>query len=104
VFQPFTYSRTALLLDDFAKALSIADRVVLSEIMGAREENTYHIYAKDLAHKIDNCVWFEGFEEIADFVTLRAHAGDLILTLGCGDINKAAKMIINKIRTAPSYS
>jgi UDP-N-acetylmuramate--alanine ligase len=47
VFQPHTYSRTYLLLDEFAKALSIPDRVVLSEILAVREENTYHIYAKD---------------------------------------------------------
>ena len=61
VFQPFTYSRTAMLLDDFAKALSIADRVVLSEIMGSREKNTYNIYSRDLADKIDGCVWFDAF-------------------------------------------
>ena len=56
VHQPFTYSRTAMLLDEFAKALSIADRVVLTEIMGSREKNTYNIYSKDLAAKIDGCV------------------------------------------------
>ena len=44
VFQPHTYSRTALLLDDFAKALSIPDKVVMSEILPVREVNTYNIY------------------------------------------------------------
>ena len=58
VFQPFTYSRTAMLLEDFAQVLSIADRVVLSEIMGSREKNTYHIYSADLAAKIRGCSWF----------------------------------------------
>ena len=66
VHQPFTYSRTKMLLDDFAEALSIADHTVLTEIMGSREKNTYHIYAKDLADKIDGCVWFPTQQEVAD--------------------------------------
>ena len=96
VFQPFTYSRTALLLDDFAKALSIADKVVMSEIMGAREHNTYNIYTKDLAEKIPGSVWFDGFEEIADYVMQNAEEGDLIITLGCGDVYKCAKIMCSK--------
>lgn len=94
VHQPFTYSRTAMLLDDFANALSIADRVVLSEIMGSREKNTYNIYAKDLADKIDGCVWFPTFEEIAKYVTDNVQSGDLVITTGCGDVYKAADMMI----------
>lgn len=96
VHQPFTYSRTAMLLDDFARVLSIADRVVLSEIMGSREKNTYNIYAKDLADKIEGCVWFPDFEEIAQYVLSNAKPGDLILTMGCGDIYKCAKMMLGK--------
>ena len=95
VHQPFTYSRTAMLLDDFAKALSIADRVVLSEIMGSREKNTWNIYAKDLAEKIPGCVWFPEFPEIADYVVAHAEPGDLIITLGCGDVNKCAHMMVD---------
>lgn len=95
VHQPFTYSRTKMLLDDFAQALSIADRVVLSEIMGSREKNTYNIYAKDLADKIEGCVWFKTFEEISDYVLAHAEPGDLVVTLGCGDVYKAAKIMLN---------
>lgn len=94
VFQPVTYSRTALLLDDFSAALSIADKVVLAEIMGAREHNTYHIYSKDLADKVEGSVWFPTFEEIAAYVLANAGEGDLVLTLGCGDIYKCAKLIL----------
>ena len=97
VHQPFTYSRTAMLLDDFAKALSIADRVVLSEIMGSREKNTWNIYAKDLAEKIPGCVWFSEFPEIADYVVAHAEPGDLIITLGCGDVNKCAHMMVEML-------
>lgn len=97
VHQPFTYSRTKLHLDYFAKVLSIADVVVLSEIMGSREKNTLNIYSKDLADKIDGCVWFNTFDEIADHVSSIARDGDLIITLGCGDIYKAAKKILKKL-------
>ena len=97
VHQPFTYSRTAALLDEFAEVLSIADITVLSQIMGGREKNTIGIYAKDLADKIEGCVWFETFEEINEHIKTIAKEGDLIITLGCGDVNKAAKLIFNSI-------
>ena len=98
VHQPFTYSRTAMLLDEFAKALSIADRVVLTEIMGSREKNTYNIYSKDLAAKIDGCVWYTGMEEVAQYVAANVQPGDMVITLGCGDIYKAADRIIEILR------
>ena len=62
VFQPFTYSRTKLLFDDFVKVLQIPDKCVMTEIMGSREVNTYGIYTKDLAEKITGSVWFNTFE------------------------------------------
>ncbi len=98
VFQPFTYSRTAALLNDFAHVLSIADRVVLSEIMGSREVNTFGIYSKDLAEKIPGCVWFPSFEEIADYMSNQIQPGDLVITLGCGDVYKCARMMIAKAK------
>ena len=94
VFQPFTYSRTKLLLDDFAEALKITDHVVMTEIMGSREVNTIGIYTKDLAEKIPGSVWFNTFEEVVEYTMQNAKAGDLVLTLGCGDIYKAAKMML----------
>lgn len=96
VHQPFTYSRTYMLMDDFAKALSIADRSVLTEIMGSREKNTFNVYAKDLCEKIEGCVWFPEFEQVADYVVKNAEEGDLIITLGCGDVYKVARMICKK--------
>ena len=95
VFQPFTYSRTAMLLEDFAKVLPIADKVVMTEIMGSREKNTYNIYTKDLAAKIDGSVWFPTFEEVADYLRQNITEGDLVITLGCGDVYKIAKMLIS---------
>ncbi len=99
VHQPFTYSRTAMLLNEFADALSIADRVVLTEIMGSREKNTYDIYSKDLAAKIEGCVWFAGMEEVSRYVAANVQPGDLVITLGCGDIYKAADRIIEILKT-----
>lgn len=96
VFQPFTFSRTAMLLDDFAKVLPIADHVVMSAIMGGREVNTYGITTEDLAVKIPGSVWFETFDEIAEHVLANAQDGDLVLTLGCGDVYKCAKLMLGE--------
>jgi UDP-N-acetylmuramate--alanine ligase len=93
VFQPFTFSRTAILLDDFAKALPIADKVVMTKIMGSREINTYGISTQDLADRIPGSVWFEEFPETAAFVAANAAPGDLVITLGCGDVYKCGKII-----------
>lgn len=95
VFQPFTFSRTVMLMDDFAKVLQIADHVVLAEIMGSREVNTYNVYSKDLAAKIPGSVWFPDFEKISEYILANAKPGDLVITLGCGDIYKAAKLMLN---------
>lgn len=103
VHQPFTYSRTAMLLDEFADALSIADRVVLTEIMGSREKNTYDIYSKDLAAKIDGCVWYTGMEEVAQYTADNVQPGDLVITLGCGDIYKAADRIIEILKEKETH-
>ncbi len=94
VFQPFTFSRTYMLLDDFAKALSIADRVVLAPIMGSREVNTYDIHSYQLADKIDGAVVLNTFDEIAAFVKESATPRDMVITLGCGDIYKAADLML----------
>lgn len=96
VFQPHTFSRTYLLLDDFAKALSIPDHVVMTEILPVREENIYGIHTSDLAAKVPGSCWFDSFEKIADYVMEKAKPGDLILTLGGGDIYKCANLIVKR--------
>ena len=100
VHQPFTFSRTSLLLDDFAEALAIADKVVLAAIMGGREKNTIGIHTQALAEKIEGSIYFEeeehdaNFELVAQYVAENAEAGDLVVTLGCGDVNKVARRIL----------
>lgn len=98
VFQPFTYSRTYMLMDDFAEVLRIPDKCVLTEIMGSREVNTYGVRTEQLAAKIPGSVWFNTFDEVADHVLANAGDGDLVLTLGCGDIYKAAKLMVRRLK------
>ncbi len=98
VFQPHTFSRTFLLLDDFADALSIPEHVVMTEILAVRETNTYGVDIMDLETKIPGSCHFASFEEIADYVMKNAQSGDLILTLGGGDIYKCANLIVEKYK------
>lgn len=112
IFQPFTFSRTKLLLDDFAKVLQIPDHALLTDIMGSREKNTYGVFTRHLAEKIPGCIWFPqdetaewtderkyfNFQQICDYICSHAENGDLVITLGCGDAYKIAKMIINKLK------
>ena len=98
VFQPFTFSRTYMLLEDFANVLKIADKVVLTEIMGSREVNTYDIHTYQLAEKIDGSVWFDSFDTIARYLYENVAPGDLVITLGCGDVYKIAKKLIKLYR------
>lgn len=104
VFQPFTFSRTALLLDDFIRVLSIPDNCIITAIMGSREKNTYNIYDKDIGEKVKGAVWFgeqdhdKNFELCAEYAAEHAQSGDLILTMGCGDVNKCANLILEKLK------
>ncbi len=111
VFQPFTFSRTAMLLDDFARVLSIPDHTVLTDIFGSREKNTYGIFTRHLAEKIPSCIWFPqdetaewtderkylNFDQICDYICENASKGDLVITLGCGDAYKIARKVLNKL-------
>ena len=94
IFQPHTFSRTYMFLDDFAKALSIPDRLVMTDILPVRETNIYGVKIEDLEEKIEGSCHFNTFREIADYVMARAEKNDLILTLGGGDIYKCANLIV----------
>ncbi len=97
IFQPHTYSRTAILLDDFAKALSIADKVIISEILAVREENTYNIFSTDLGKKVKNSICIDSFEDITKYIKENAKPGDLVLTMGGGNVYKCANMILDAL-------
>ena len=93
IFQPFTYSRTKQHLDEFARVLSIADESMLTEIMAAREPNDPTITSSMLQEKTENCRLFGSMEEIAQYALDTAQDGDLLITMGCGDIYKCAKLM-----------
>lgn len=93
VFQPFTFSRTKMLKEEFIKALSLADEIILTPIMGSREVNTYDIYSEDLQKELKNSIIIDGFENIKDYLFENYHEGDLVITMGCGDIYKVCRLI-----------
>ena len=90
VFQPFTFSRTELLKNDFIDALSIADKVILTPIMGSREVNTTGITSKAIADGLSDAVCVADLNEAAYAATSAATDGDAIITMGGGDIYKSA--------------
>ena len=97
VFQPFTFSRTALLFDDFVDALKIADKVVLMPIMGSREVNTYGITSEKIAQKLDNAVCVKTFDDVADEIIANTASEELVITMGGGDVYKAAHIIQKRL-------
>ncbi len=98
IFQPFTFSRTARHLDEFAAALSIADTAIVSDIMGSREVNTYGVHSTQITDKMSNGVYLATFSAIADYIIANAEKGDLVMTMGGGDVYKCARMIIAKLK------
>ncbi len=90
VFQPHTYTRTKALLPEFAKALTLADHVVLADIYAAREQNTIGISSEDLQKLIQEagtpCEYFPTFDEIENFLLKSCTQGDLLITMGAGDV------------------
>jgi len=93
-FQPHTYTRTKALFNDFIEALCLADKVYLAEIYAAREKNTIGISSKDLADKIPGAVYSSSFDDLAAKLRAEACPGDIILTIGAGDIYKVGESII----------
>lgn len=96
VFQPHTYTRTKTLFPDFVKALSAAENLVIADIYAAREKDTGLVSSKELADAIDGAVYIKGFESIADYFMQNASPGDIILTMGAGDIFKVGEIILQK--------
>ena len=93
-FQPHTYSRTAALFDSFAKALQLADAVLLAPIYAARETDTLGMSSEKLARSIPGAVCCESLEAVTDKLADIARPGDLILTVGAGDIHLAGEALV----------
>ena len=93
-FQPHTYTRTKALFDDFVRELKKPDQVVLAEIYAARERNTIGISSADLAEQIPGAVFCETLPEVTEWLRENAREGDVILTVGAGDIYRAGEALL----------
>ncbi len=93
-FQPHTYSRTKALFTEFVEELKKADVLLLAEIYAAREQNLYGISSADLAAEIPGAMYFETLPEVTAQLRSLAREGDLILTVGAGDIFKAGEALL----------
>lgn len=103
VFQPHTYTRTKALLNEFAEALSLADHVILADIYAAREKDNLGISSRTLRDKIveggHECNYFptiENFSEIEKFLLQNCTKGDLLITMGAGDVVKIGDELLGR--------
>ncbi len=98
VFQPHTYTRTKALLPEFAAALSQADHIVLADIYAARETDNLGISSQTLQAEIEksgkHCDYFPSFEEIENFLKKNCMNGDLLITMGAGDVYKIGESLV----------
>ncbi|MCL2628090.1 MAG: UDP-N-acetylmuramate--L-alanine ligase [Oscillospiraceae bacterium] len=93
-FQPHTYTRTKALFSDFAQQLKRADIVFLADIYAARESNTVGITSDDLAAAVTGARAISGFAELKNEIAAIAQDGDIILTVGAGDIFKVGEDLV----------
>ena len=97
-FQSHTYTRTQALLDDFARSLSAADEVLLAPIYAARETDTLGVSSQDIADRIEKLGTkahsFDSFDEIETFILTNCNPGDLVITMGAGDIYKVGEHLL----------
>lgn len=98
VFQPHTYTRTKAFMDEFAKSLSMADEVILADIFAARETDTLGVSSRDIAEKIEKTGtpvhYIPSFDEIETFILQNCVNGDLLITMGAGDIVKVGERLL----------
>ena len=97
VFQPHTYTRTASLLNEFAASFEDADEVIIADIFSATENNTGSINSRTLSERIaatgKKPVYLESFEAIVDHLAARVQPGDMVMTIGAGDIFAVGEML-----------
>lgn len=99
VFQPHTFTRTKILLESFSKSFNHADKVIITDIYAAREVDNGEIHSRDLANAViekgNDCIYLSSFEEAEDYLVKNAKAGDIILTMGAGNIYSLGESILS---------
>ena len=98
VFQPHTYTRTKFLMDDFAAAFGDADELILSDIYAAREPDTGEVNSGMLAERINKkgkkASYLKSFNSIVEYLEKNTRPGDLVITMGAGDIYKVGEQFL----------
>ena len=98
IFQPHTYSRTKLLLKDFADAISNFDNIIILDIYAAREKNTFNISSKDLANEINSlgkkALYMPDFNEVVSYIKNNTRENDIVITLGAGTVTNIGPMLV----------
>ncbi len=94
-FQPHTYTRTKAFFEEFVEQLRKPDVVILAEIYAARERNTIGISSMDLAKEISGSIYCATLPDVTETLENLAQPGDLILTVGAGDIYRAGEKLLN---------
>lgn len=94
IFQPHTYSRFIALMPSFAEALALADIVVMADIYAARETNDTGVSSADIRKYLPEAEYFPDFASIAGFVKEHAGEGDMVITMGAGDIDKITPLLL----------
>lgn len=99
IFQPHTYTRTIALFQDFAKAFDKANHVIITDIYAARELDEGKIHSKALVEAMNHpdVRYISDFEDIADYLSKNIKPGDLVLTMGAGDIYNVGQKLLSKI-------
>ena len=93
-FQPHTYTRTHALREDFIEQLKRVDVCVVAEIYAAREQNLIGISSRDLVEKIPGATYCETLPEVTEFLKANVREGDIVLTVGAGDIYRAGEALV----------
>jgi len=98
VFQPHTFTRTIKLFDDFVNILKEFDHIIVTGIYSAREIDTHEVSSKQLSEAISekgaDCIYISDFQEIASHLKLNANPGDLVITMGAGDVYLVGEILL----------
>ena len=95
-FQPHTYTRTHALFNEFVEQLQKPDVVIVAEIYAARERNTLGISSRDLVEKIPGSIYCATLPDVTQCLRELAQPGDVILTVGAGDIYRAGEALVHE--------
>lgn len=98
IFQPHTYTRTKTLFDDFRDVLTLADITIVADIYAAREKDTGLVSSKELAQATEGAIYLDSFDKIEEYVLSNAREGDVVITMGAGNIYKVGENLLKEGR------